>query len=340
MSLLLRHRAISRKTEVFSENDFVTEWDLPGGPFTFPAGNTGTYNAEINFDDGTGWKTVTAYNDANLTVTLPAGVRQIRVRGTFPWFYINNGTYKSYITSVIQWGNVVFSDFTSSFYGASNLTSIPSYLPDGYTVIGSSMYRGCSSLNYTPNFTGITTIGIQSFLGCKLNGNVTLPASITTVLTECFRSSNIQGSVTISATITSIVSRMFNSATITGTLTINSAITSVQLNAFLSAIGPVGDLILPDGLTDLGTRAFQGTEFNGQMVLPSSISSIGIEALNNIPGITVVYCYASTAPTLTNPIDFTLGGTARPLHVPVGATGYDVAPWTDTSIFSSIIFDL
>ncbi len=39
-------------------------------------------------------------------------------------------------------------------------------------------------------------------------------------------------------------------------------------------------------------------------------------------------------------IGFRLGGTARPLHVKNGATGYNVAPWTDTSIFSSIIYDL
>ena len=36
----------------------------------------------------------------------------------------------------------------------------------------------------------------------------------------------------------------------------------------------------------------------------------------------------------------TWGNYAKPLHVKIGATGYNVAPWTDTAIFSSIIYDL
>ena len=52
-----------------------------------------------------------------------------------------------------------------------------------------------------------------------------------------------------------------------------------------------------------------------------------------------VYCYATSAPTVGTE-GFTLTGAARPLHVKIGATGYNVAPWTNTAIFSSIIYDL
>ena len=36
----------------------------------------------------------------------------------------------------------------------------------------------------------------------------------------------------------------------------------------------------------------------------------------------------------------TWGNYAKPLHVKIGATGYNVAPFTNTAIFSSIIYDL
>jgi len=70
-----------------------------------------------------------------------------------------------------------------------------------------------------------------------------------------------------------------------------------------------------------------------------SVSSIGNYSFAGMNNVTSVYCYATSAPTVGTG-GFTLGGTARPLHVKIGATGYNVAPWTNTAIFSSIIYDL
>lgn len=128
MTLLLRNRGLIRKVsgDTPAANEFVTRWNVPGGSFTFPAGNTGTYSAEIKFGDQTDWLPVVAYNDANLTQTLTAGVLDIRVRGTFPYFFINNGSVRTYITEVVQWGDVGFQTMQLSFYGASNFNTLPS----------------------------------------------------------------------------------------------------------------------------------------------------------------------------------------------------------------------
>lgn len=128
-------------------DEFITEWVVPSGSFTFPAGNTGTYNAEIDFGDGGGWKTITAYNDADLTNTYASGgTYQIKVRGTFPWVYINNGTVKTYITKVIQWGDVGFESMDNAFYGATSLADIAS----GGTFTGvidwDQAFRDCTSI--------------------------------------------------------------------------------------------------------------------------------------------------------------------------------------------------
>ena len=70
--------------------------------------------------------------------------------------------------------------------------------------------------------------------------------------------------------------------------------------------------------------------------IPENVTSIGVYAFwgNSI----VKYnCYAMVAPTVTSPA---FSYYSVPLHVKAGATGYDVAPWNNTSIFSQIIYDL
>ena len=84
---------------------------------------------------------------------------------------------------------------------------------------------------------------------------------------------------------------------------------------------------------------FSGSPLIGTLHLPSSVSSIGQYTFFGSSNITKVNCYRSIAPT-TSTYTLNLGGTPRPLHVPVGSSGYNVAPWTDTAIFSSIIADL
>ena len=97
-------------------------------------------------------------------------------------------------------------------------------------------------------------------------------------------------------------------------------------------------------LSNLATLAYANLFTNcagltGTLHLPSTVSSIASYAFFGDAAITKVNCYRSIAPgTVTYTLN--LGGTPRPLHVPVGSSGYNVNPWTDTAIFSSIIADL
>ena len=83
----------------------------------------------------------------------------------------------------------------------------------------------------------------------------------------------------------------------------------------------------------------QSTGLTGTLHLPSSVSWISSYTFFSAAAITKVNCYRSIAPG-TSTYSLYLGGTPRPLHVPVGSSGYNVAPWTNTVIFSSIIADL
>ncbi len=156
-------------------NEFITEWNIPAGSFTFPAGNAGTYNATIDWGDGSPLSTITAYNDANLTHTYSStGTYQIKVNGDFPWFYINNNaSINTLITKVIQWGDVGFESLVNSFYGATNLSSIPAGPITGATAVTScsSTFRatGLSALptGLFDNLVSVTNFN-RTFQNCAL----------------------------------------------------------------------------------------------------------------------------------------------------------------------------
>ena len=95
-------------------------------------------------------------------------------------------------------------------------------------------------------------------------------------------------------------------------------------------------------LTLLYANLFQNcTGLTGTLHLPSSVASMYAYTFFGVgSGITKVNCYRSIAPGTSSTYTLYLGGTPRPLHVPVGSSGYNINPWTNTEIFSSIIADL
>jgi hypothetical protein len=128
------------------QNDtFITEWIIPAGSFTFPAGNTGTYDAVINWGDGS-TSEITAYNDADLTHTYATSdTFQISVSGTFPHFYINNGAVRTYLTAIINWGDIGTLSCDGAFWGTTNLDTVyaNSNTPDFSSVSSVQlMFRG------------------------------------------------------------------------------------------------------------------------------------------------------------------------------------------------------
>lgn len=96
---------------------------------------------------------------------------------------------------------------------------------------------------------------------------------------------------------------------------------------------------IPSYFTELGANFARHAGFTGTLILHDGITDIGAAAFFETPGFTRVESYSTTAPTVGTDA-FLFGGTARPLHIPVSNSGYNIAPWTTTSIFSTIINDL
>jgi hypothetical protein len=146
------HRILYIPKPVLVADEFISEWNMPTGNFTLPLITGFTYNFTVDWGDGSALSTVTAYNDTDATHAYTAGTYQIKIKGQFPHFRINNGTVKTYLTKIIQWGNVGFTSFLYTFYGCSNLAVLPNSPITGCNAVITiaQAFQGCTGLTTIP----------------------------------------------------------------------------------------------------------------------------------------------------------------------------------------------
>lgn len=135
-----------------SPTDFTFEVRvLNGTVFTLPTKSGFTYNATVNWGDGSATQTITAYNSANIAHTfVNEGAYLIQIAGRFENFTVdNNAAIKGMVTRVISWGDVHFKKV--NFYGCTALTTLPNQQGrlTEVTTFTFFMY-GCTSLSAIP----------------------------------------------------------------------------------------------------------------------------------------------------------------------------------------------
>ena len=125
--------------------------------FVIPCGNNGTFNATVDYGDGTGSQTVTAYNDSNLTHSFAtAGQYTITIDGTFPSVRFNdNVASREALDEVVDLGDVGWVTFFRGFRECTNLTTFNGGTANTSSVTNMyQVFTGCSSL---------TTLDLSNF---------------------------------------------------------------------------------------------------------------------------------------------------------------------------------
>jgi hypothetical protein len=153
----------------------TTQAGSASNTFVLPAGDIGTYNATIDWGDGS-TSTITAYDDADLTHAYAVeGVYLVQITGDFPQPYFNNTGDRAKVLSVdFGDGSVGITSLNRSFFGCLNITLVNGKIPA--TVTGSGLiacFRDTKSL---------TTIQSGLFDNCTQ----------VTAFQECFRSSALE----------------------------------------------------------------------------------------------------------------------------------------------------
>ena len=184
-------------------------------------------------------------------------------------------------------GNSVTTIGSFAFYECTSLTSV--VIPDSVTSIGSSAFYNCKSLTSVTIPDSVTTIGSSAFYNCTSLTSVTIGNSVTTIDSWAFSGCTSLTSVTIPDSVTTIGSYAFMGCT-----SLNAAVYITDLAAWCnisfgnSDANPlscannlylngqlVTELVIPEGVTSIGSYAFSGYDSLTSVVIPKSVTSIG-----------------------------------------------------------------
>ena len=162
--------------------------------FVLPTAGAGTYNYFVDWGDGGAEENVVA-NTSQTHVYAAPGTYQIKVRGTFPQIYFNNGGDRAKLMTIDNWGNIIWSSMISAFYGCPEVQGVWIDVPNTAKVTNMAyMFRGCYAFNQSvANFNTAKVTNMSSmFYGCSAfnqsvaNFNTAKVTNMASMFRECY----------------------------------------------------------------------------------------------------------------------------------------------------------
>lgn len=243
------------------------------------------------------------------------------------------------------------SDWNTWFDLPTNGTPYTSVSVDGNDVI----LTGGSNIKLKDNLFYVDDILFTSLLEFVDSG------CITEVGNYCFFRCTSLANLSFSENLIKIGELAFCGGIFTE-FTIPNSVTTIGTSALYYCV-QLTNIVFGTGLSELPGSLFDSCSSLTDIIIPNHITFLGRACFNNcislktvtFLGCTVVSddCFMNNGGTMTDvyyycmiaPIILYIGsafqtGSAKVLHIPIGATGYDVQPWINVSLFASIVQDL
>ena len=148
-----------------------------------------------------------------------------------------------------------------------DITSIN--IPSGTTTIGVNAFSGCTGLTSVTIPNTVTTFNTSAFAECSGLTSVTIPDRVTSIGISAFSSCTRLTSITIPNGVTSIGNYAFQGCSGLTSVTIGNSVTSIGINAFRNCGNMTSFTINATTPPTLGSNAFQNTNANLVIYVPS-----------------------------------------------------------------------
>ncbi len=255
--------------------------------------------------------------------------------GSAPWY-----GYRGSIKSLVL-GSDVDAIGTYAFAGCSALTSVS--LPDGLRQIGLGAFRDCTGLAAVTIPGSVRTIGVDAFALCISLQSITLGEGVESINAGAFSGCAVR-SVTLPASVTGASDAFPDCAYLTA-INVASGNTNyssdggVLFNPDKSTLcqypgGKQGSYAVPDSVTLIDSRAFQGCRKLTGVTLPDGLRSIGAQAFQG--------CSSLAAVTLPHDLTsigaraFEGCGSLRTVELPYKLSTFGAAAFAGCSSLTSI----
>ena len=218
---------------------------------------------------------ISKYTGKKAEVVIPEIIQNMPVREIG-----DNAFYDPYLTGVYNYVTMVVIPEgvtrigSSAFRECNHLNSI--ILPSTLKVIEFGVFYDCSMLSSIDLPSGLLEIGDCTFWQCKALLSINLPSTIKKIGSDAFRSSGLASFPNPwPIELTSIANGMFENA-LFNDLILPDGITSVGSGAF-SFCRNLTNVTLPFTIQTLDTNAFRGCRSLTNVNIPESVQSIGFD---------------------------------------------------------------